>query len=197
MAKFLYIALFLFLIPSLVFAAGDHGESPGLLTVNPGLGFWTVITFLLLMFVLRKFAWGPILENLGERESTIENALESAKKAEETAKDLLNQYEQKLADAEAQVKAIVEEGRQKAQKNTDQMLKDATDECQRLRETTKKELQVAKKQAVKELFRLSAELSVAISSKIIDKTLQEDDHKKIIEKTIDDFKGVELEKYVN
>ncbi|MDP1994372.1 MAG: hypothetical protein Q8K40_03905, partial [Ignavibacteria bacterium] len=85
---------------SALFASSEEGGSGGLLSVNPGLAFWTVLTFLILLFILKKFAWKPILAALDEREQKIKDSLLMAEKANEEAKQMIEDNKKQLLLAE-------------------------------------------------------------------------------------------------
>jgi F-type H+-transporting ATPase subunit b len=82
-----------------------------ILEVNPGLMFWTIVTFVILFLLLRKFAWGPILEMLEKRENTIKESLEEAARSREEAQKLFEEYNQKLEKAGTDAQKVLEEGR--------------------------------------------------------------------------------------
>ncbi|MCF6271359.1 MAG: F0F1 ATP synthase subunit B, partial [Melioribacteraceae bacterium] len=81
-------------------AFGGGGSSGGLLDVNPGLIFWVVVTFVILLVILKKMAWGPILNSLDERENLIKDSIDNAAKAQADAEKLLEENKANLAKAE-------------------------------------------------------------------------------------------------
>src|SRR5512141_3439272 len=116
-------------VPS-VLAAG------GITDINPGLTLWTAITFLVLLFVLRRFAWGPIVGMLNEREKTIRDALEEAKRERAQAEKLLAEQKEALAQAQREAAEIARRNQQevevlrqeltaRARKEADELLHDA------------------------------------------------------------------------
>ncbi|MBW7841262.1 MAG: F0F1 ATP synthase subunit B, partial [Ignavibacterium sp.] len=108
------IANILFAVIALIVSEGESAEG-GLLSVNGGLAFWTVVTFLLLVLLLSKFAWKPILSALKQREDAIKDSLEQADKAKEEAKKILAENQNNLAKAEEESKKIIEQSRQFAE----------------------------------------------------------------------------------
>src|SRR5436305_443733 len=105
-------AMTMMAVPAL--AAEEGGEAPSLFAGDLGNSVWTLLIFVIVLIVLGKFAWGPILNTLQTRESFIREALEKAKHDRESAEARLKEYEQKLAAARAGATAIVEEGRRDA-----------------------------------------------------------------------------------
>lgn len=137
--------------------------------VNPGFGlvFWTVITFLILLFILRKFAWKPILGAVGEREDSIKDALASAEEARKEMLNLQADNERILKEARAEREAMLKEAREMRNK----IVSDARDEAQQQADKMIVQAQAAieseKKAAVAELKTHVSSLSLEIAEKII------------------------------
>ena len=89
----------------LVFSGGEGGGT--LLDINPGAIFWTTVTFLLLLFVLKKLAWKPILNSLNERENNIRDSIQKAESAQKEAEKLLEENRTNLAKAEEEAQKIM------------------------------------------------------------------------------------------
>ena len=100
----------------------SEGGNGGLLDVNPGLMVWTVVTFLVLLFILKKVAWKPILTALDKRENDIKESLAQAEKANEEAKQILEQNQANLVKAEEESKKIIEQSRAYAESLKEQMI---------------------------------------------------------------------------
>ena len=111
--KFTKALLGLLLVPSLALAAESGGEN-NLFAGDIGNAVWTLAIFLVVVFVLGKFAWGPLLEGLQQREQFIRDSLEQAKSENDRAQQLAQEYEQRIAEAKAEATAIVDEGRRDA-----------------------------------------------------------------------------------
>ena len=169
-----------------VIAAGG-GENGGLLDVNPGLMIWTVITFIILLLILKKVAWKPILSALDKRESDIREALAQAEKAKDDAKQILEQNQANLAKAEEESKKIVEQGRIYAQKLKDQMLKESKDQAQKLLSEASAEIDRKKDAAFGELKSQIAELVIQTTEKVLGETVDKNIHKKIADKYINEI----------
>ena len=91
------------------------GAMGGPLDVNPGLILWTVVTFVILLLILKKVAWKPILNSLSERESFIKDSLEKAEKAQAEAEKLVAENRENLSKAEEEAKKVIEQGREYAE----------------------------------------------------------------------------------
>jgi len=190
--KLLFIVMFLFSTTSLFAAEGAHGGGGGIMSPKPGLMFWTLVTFVTVLIILRAFAWKPLMQSLEKRENTIREAIESAQRAKQEAETLLKQYQEKVASAQAEVKNLIQEGQKAAQAQKEAMIKEATEECQRIRERSENELKLAKEKAVQEIFQVAADLSIAISTKLIQKSLDQNEQNRIIRDTVQQFKNTSL-----
>ncbi len=172
-----------------VFASGEGGGA------NPfagdvGNALWTVIIFVLVLIVLGKFAWGPILDALQKREQFIHDSLAKAKKDREDAEASLKEYEQRLQQAKAEATALVEEGRRDAEVLHRKIEEDAKAEADRMVERARREITVATETAVSELYSLSSKLATDVASRVIQKELTGTDHERLIAEAIDEFKSV-------
>jgi F-type H+-transporting ATPase subunit b len=148
---------------------------------------WTVFIFVLVVIVLGRFAWGPILKGLQARESYILESLEKAKKEREQAEARLKEYEDRLAQARTEATAIVDEGRRDAEVLKNKILEEARREAEQERERTKREIRIATDTATKELYALSARLATDMASRIIRKELTAQDHERLIADSIQEL----------
>lgn len=173
-----------------VLAAEKAGEeSPSLLAGDLGNSFWTILIFLIVLVVLGKFAWGPLLNSLQSRENFIRQALESAKHDREAAEARLKEYEQKLAASRAEATAIVEEGRRDAEVVKRRIEAAAKEEADKTIERAKREIQIATDTATKELYTLSAKLATQLAAQVIGRELSPQDHQRLISQAIDGING--------
>lgn len=180
------ITLVLTAAPAMAAEAG-HGEATA---NNPfagdiGNALWTVIIFVLVLVVLGKYAWGPILTNLQARENFILESLEKAKKEREEAEARLRAYEEKLAAARAEASAIVDEGRRDADAVKRRIEEQTRHEADQMIARARREIQIATDTATKELYTLSARLATDMASRIIRKELTPQDHERLIAESID------------
>jgi F-type H+-transporting ATPase subunit b len=152
-----------------------------------GNAVWTVVIFVLVVVVLGRFAWGPILKGLQARESYILESLEKAKREREQAEARLKEYEDRLAQARTEATAIVDEGRRDAEVLKNKILEEARREAEQERERTKREIRIATDTATKELYALSARLATDMASRIIRKELTAQDHERLIADSIQEL----------
>jgi len=169
-----------------IFAIAPQGGG-SLVDVNPGLVIWTVITFLILLFVLKKIAWKPILSALNQREDAIKESLEKAEKAKEEAQKILQENQASLLKAEDESKKIIEQSRQFAEKMKDQMLRDSKEQAQKIIEDASIQIDQKKEAAFSELKSKVAEIAINAAEKILKENLDKDSNKKLVDRYIEDI----------
>ena len=157
-----------------------------LISINPGLIIWTIITFVILLLILRKFAWGPILTALENRERTIKENVAQAQKTREEAERLLADYHGKLDAIKEEARKLVEEGRQKGEKAREDLLAQARKEYDEQLGRAKKEIDLAKKKAVDEVQRYVIDLTLDAASKVTGKVLKEEDHRRLAREALEE-----------
>ena len=144
--------------------------------VQPGIGliFWMTLSFAILLWVLAKFAWKPIIKALHERESTIDDALNAANKAKEEMKELKFSNEQLLKDAKEERDAILRAGRKVRDTIIEKAKNKANEEADRIVESAKERIENEKMAATTDLKNQLASLSIEIAEKILNKELSND-----------------------
>jgi F-type H+-transporting ATPase subunit b len=160
----------------------SEGGGGSLLDVNPGLIIWTIITFLVLLIILRKVAWKPILTALDNREKEIEDSLNRAEQAKEEAQKILEENQASLAKVEEESKKIIDQRRAYAENLKEQMLKDSKGQAQKIIEDAGNEIERQKDAAFEELKNQIAEISVNAAEKIIKENLDAEKNKTIVNK---------------
>ena len=145
-----------------------------------GLIFWMVISFGLIMLILKKFAWKPILTMLHEREASIQDALDSAEKAKEEMKALQSNNEKILADARNERDQLLKDAREIREKMIADAKGIATKEGERMLATARENIQNEKMAAITELKNQVATLSIEIAEKVIRQQLSTDEKQKAL-----------------
>jgi F-type H+-transporting ATPase subunit b len=170
-------------------AEGGHAAAadPDPLIIDVDLAIWTLIVFLVVLAVLWKFAWGPIVDALEHREQHISDHIAGAERANEDAKRNLADYETKLAEAANEVREMIEEARQDADHTRQEIVADAKREAGAERDRALRDIETAKGTALKELAENSANLAVDLAGKIIQEKLKPEDHSALIRKAVDGF----------
>jgi len=158
-----------------------------LLSPNPGLIFWTAVTFILLLFLLKKLAWQPILTALDEREKNIKSAIDRAEKAKDEAEKTLEENKKALRNAEQESDRIIKEGKEYAQKMKDEIVEKANQEAKKMTESAKQEIENEKQRALMALRDEIADLAVKGAEKIIRTNLDAEKQKAVIEGMLEDI----------
>lgn len=160
-----------------------------LITPEFGLFFWQTIVFLVLMFVMAKFAWKPILNSVRNREKSINDALASAESARKEMQNLKSDNEQLMKEARAERDAILKEARELKEKVIADASEEAKVKADKIVADAKRSIELEKQSAMAELKNQVAELSVEIAEKIVRKELSgKNDQHQMIEKMIGDAK---------
>lgn len=160
--------------------------------IQPGIGliFWMTISFGLVVFLLGKYAWKPILKSLKEREDSIDQALHAADKAREEMKLLQMDNEKLLREAKNERDAILNEARKIREKMIEDARTKANEEAQRIVENAKERIENEKMAAITELKNQIALLSIEIAEKLIREELAKDKKQEaLIQKMLDDIKS--------
>lgn len=168
----------------MAFAGSTVLAAGGITDLNPGLTLWTAITFLVLIFVLGKFAWGPIVKMLAERERTIREAIEAAKKERAEAERMMAEQKAALAQAQREAAEIAKRNQQDVEKLrvelTEKAKKEADDLVAGARRQIAEELQKAKA----ELRSQVADLAIAAAGKLVKSSLDEKAQRHLVEEYI-------------
>ncbi|OFX28130.1 MAG: ATP synthase F0 subunit B [Bacteroidetes bacterium GWA2_31_9] len=159
--------------------------------VQPGIGlvFWMLLSFTLLLIILRKFAWKPILKALKDRENSIENALQSAQKAKEQMEQLTSDNEKIINEAKKERDRLMREAREVKEKIISDAKEQALIEAHKLTEASRQAIENEKAAAMTEIKNLVATLSIEIAEKIMRQSLENNDkQKELIQSLLNDVK---------
>ena len=151
---------------------------------NVGNAIWTLAIFLLVVIILGKFAWGPVLALLQEREQFIHKSLADAKRDREEAEARLKEYAAKIQTARAEAGAIVEEARRDAERLRDDLKQRTRAEADTMIQNAERQIQLQTQRAIQEIRREAVDLSVAIASKILQRNLTKEDNQRLIDEAI-------------
>lgn len=161
------------------------------------LDYWqagfTIAVFLILLAILSRFAFRPILNSLKAREEFIAKSISDAEKAAREAQEQLKEYNARLERARAEATGIVEEGRRDAEVVKRSLQEEARKEADAMIERAKREVGVARDTAVRELYDLGAKLATEVAGKILAKEINPQDHQRLIEDSIAELGKVRAE----
>lgn len=162
-------------------------ENGSLISVNPGLIFWTVVTFIVLLILLKRVAWKPILTALDQREAAIKESLEKAEKAREEAQKVLDENKANLARAEEESKKVIDQSRAYAEKLKEQIIRESKEQAKKIVDDAAEEIERKKEAAFNDLKNQVAEIAINAAEKILKENLNKDTNKKIVDKYINDI----------
>jgi len=164
--------------------ASQGGGQGGPFEGNIGNALWTLVIFGLVVLVLGKYAWKPILGGLQQREEFIRASLTQAKQDREAAEARLKEYSDKLVSARAEASAIVDEARRDAEVVKRHFQEETQAEANRTIERARREIKIAQETAVKELYVLAAQLTTDVAGKILEREINPADHDRLIRDSI-------------
>ncbi|HTQ38171.1 MAG TPA: F0F1 ATP synthase subunit B [Pirellulales bacterium] len=163
---------------------------PDPLQFKTDLALWTFVVFVVLFIVLKKFAWGPIAQSLDRREHHIADNIEAARRRDEEARQLLAEYERKLAGAADQVRAMLDEARQAAEHTKQEIVAEAKAAAQGEHERAMRDIRSAADAAVEQLSEKSADLAVQLAGKIITTKLTPEERSRLVKDSLSKFASV-------
>lgn len=152
-----------------------------ILKVEAGLIIWEAIAFVGLFLVLWKFAWGPILGILSERENTIRESVEKAEETRDEAEKLMADYKRQLDEARAEAQKIIEDGRKFGESMKEEIVQKARQESEQVLTKANEAITREKESALAELQSQVADLTIDAASKVVNRSLSKKDHQQLIE----------------
>jgi F-type H+-transporting ATPase subunit b len=165
-----------------------------LIKVTPGLMIWTIVCFLIALFVLRKFAFGPIQKAIDDRRERIRESIEEADRARAEARNLLEEHRKLIGKAKSDAEEILADARRTSDAQRERVREETEADRQRRLEDTKKQIEAETQRALDQIRAEVAELALAATAKVTGKVLDRDDHRKLIEDAIGDLDFSVLEK---
>jgi F-type H+-transporting ATPase subunit b len=165
---------------SLAILQQEHAAR-GPLTVEPGLMIWTVVVFVALLLILKKFAWPAILSAVEAREKALEDQLAEAERNRAEAARLLAEHEKLLAQGRANAHSLLAEARAAAEKERALAMEKTRQEQEELLERARRDIMAERERAVAELRREAVDLSLAAATKLIGERLNSENDRKIVQ----------------
>jgi F-type H+-transporting ATPase subunit b len=156
---------------------------------NTSLIFWEIITFLILLFLLWRYVYPPIRDQIRRRQSEIDRAIDEAQKTRAEARELLAEYRRQLEEARGESRRILEEGRKQAEAQRERAKRQAREEGERIIQRAREEIGRERDTALRELRREVAEMVILTSERIIGQELDRDGHERLISEALDTLEG--------
>ena len=151
---------------------------------DPGLFLWTILTFLVLLGLLARFAWRPLMEILDSREERIRKALDEAAKASEEFEKIQQESKQITTKARTEAQSIIAASRKQAETVKEEILQDAKSRAESIIEASEKQIRVERQKAITDIRNELVDISVTLASKLIRKNITREDNQSLIEESL-------------
>ena len=162
-------------------AAVVQEEKADLLSPNGGLMFWTIIIFVLLLVVLSRFAFKPMLAAVEARERSLQKAIDDAKRDREESERVLAEHRAQLEKARGEAQKLIADGRATAEKLRTDLLEQTREQQQEMLERARRDIETEKVNAIAALRREAVDLAIAGAGKVIERNLDNDANRKLVE----------------
>ncbi len=160
-----------------------------LVQLDPGLFIWTIITFLVLLTLLAKFAWGPLLQALESRQNAIRKSLDDAQQARQELERLNQESAQIIRQARVDAEAIVTKSRGDAERLREEMKQKARTEADGIVKNAERQIQLETQRALQQIRHEAIDLSVQIASKLLQRNLTKEDNERLIADALKPVEG--------
>jgi F-type H+-transporting ATPase subunit b len=167
--------------------------SNALIKVTPGLMIWTIVAFLITLFVLKRYAFGPIQKTIDERRQRIEQSIHEAEEARNEARRLLEEHRALIGQARGQAEEILVEARKVADAQRERARRETEADRQRRLEETRRQIEAETHRALEQIRAEVAELTLIAATKVTGKALDDEDHRRLIEEAIGELDFSQLE----
>src|SRR5919204_5323041 len=167
--------------------------SNALIKVTPGLMIWTIVSFLITLFVLKRYAFGPIQKTIDERRQKIQQSIEDAEHARAEARRLLEEHRSLIGQARGQAEDILAEARRVADAQRERVREETETDRQRRLEETRRQIEAETHRALEQIRREVAELTLVAATKVTGKVLDDADHRRLIDDAVKDLDFSALE----
>ena len=160
-----------------------------MLELNPGLIFWTIVTFVAVLAILRKTAWKPLVQALVARENGIRAALDEAETAQKEAQRLLDEHKRQIAKAEEESQRIIKEGREMGERVKAEIVEKANMSARTMIDQAKDEIRREKEAALMQLRTEVADLAIGVAGKLLDQNLDNAKQRQLADAAIKDLQN--------
>jgi len=156
-------------------------KTPSLMDFHVSMIFYTFVGFIIFLWVMTRYVWKPIAQQLRARADKIRKNLDDAEKAKQEAEEIRKGYEERLKKIHEEIEQLRREGREQAERLKAQIEQKAREEAKEIIERAKREIELEKKGAISELRNATLENALKIASELLKKSLTDEDHKKLAE----------------
>jgi F-type H+-transporting ATPase subunit b len=165
-----------------------------LIDVVPGLMVWTIVTFFITFYILKRLAWGPVQRMIDQRRDRIREALDEADKARQEARELRELTHREREEAKAERERILEDSRRQGQAQLEQARAQADEDLKRRLDENRREIEAENRRLAEQIRRDVVELTLLAAEKVTGKSLDADDQRRLIDETIEE---VDVKKLVS
>ena len=156
---------------------------------NTSLIFWEIITFLILLFLLWRYVYPPIRDQIRRRQSEIDRAIDEAQKTRSEARELLAEYRRQIEEARGEARRILDEARKQGEAQRERTKREAREEGERIIERAREEIGRERDAALRDVRREVADMVILTSERIIGQELDRDGHERLISDALDTLEG--------
>lgn len=158
-----------------------------------GLSFWTILCFVLLLLILKKTAWKPLIDAINEREEGLRRTMESAEQARKEAEKIKDELNERFAELNSEIKERLEEARKTAAEEKEKIIEDARKSAASIVSAAKKEMDAEKSNALKDMKRKFARISMMTAEKLLADSVDEKKNAELAEKYVAEAEQKEIE----
>ena len=155
-----------------------------LIQPDPGLFIWTIVTFLVLLALLAKFAWRPLLQALESRQERIRKSLEDAERARQELERLQQESAKIMQQARIEAESIVTQTRADAERLREELKQKAKDEADNILRNAQQQIQLQTRQAIQQIRHEVADIAVLLTSKLLERNIAKEDNARLIDDTL-------------
>ena len=156
---------------------------------NTSLIFWEIITFAILLFLLYRYVYPPIRDQIQRRQSEIEQAIDEAQKTRGEARELLAEYRRQIEEARGEARQILDEARKQGEAARERAKREAREEADRIIQRAREEIERERDAALRELRREVADMVIVATERIIAHELDRDEHERLISEALDSLEA--------
>ena len=166
-------------------SAHEGGWMEKWLSFDPGLFMWTIVTFLIVLFILKWKAWGPLMNALDKRAEDIKNALSAADRAREEAEKASQDYEKLVQKAHSEAQQIISDSKAAGERVKNEVESAAKEKAEEMIGKAKTQIEAESQKAIQEIKSSVVDLSIEAAEKILEKNLDSEDNRKLVDQTLD------------
>ena len=164
-----------------------------LISVTPGLMIWTIVCFLITLFVLKRYAFGPIQNMIDQRRERIRQSIEEAEHARAEARRLLEEHRSLIGQARREAEEILSEARRVADSQRERVKEETEADRKRRLDETRRQIEAETQRALEQIRSEVAELALLATTKVTGKILDDEDHRRLVEEAVADLDFSQLE----